>query len=181
MKAMKIAVIVATDLGGGIGFLGRLPWGRIPADLKRFRKLTMGYPLIMGRTTFESLPAPLPGRPHIILTRQTGYKVSLGCYVAHYIGHALAVARSLNLRDRHLDGREPRVFVVGGAEVYGQVIHTHADYLYMTRIDAMYRADTFFPSYNKGAWILLEPPEIAEWEGIKLSFEVYGRLTRASI
>ena len=181
MKAMKIAVIVAMDLERGIGFQGKLPWGRIPSDLKHFRELTMGYPLIMGRTTFASFSAPLSGRPHIILTRQTDYEVPPGCYVARYFGHALSIARSLNLRDRRLDGREPRVFVVGGAEVYGQVIHTHADYLYMTRIDAMYRADTFFPSYNKGAWILLEPPEIAEWEGIKLSFEVYGRLTRASI
>ena len=177
MKAMKIAVIVAMDLERGIGFQGKLPWGRIPSDLKHFRELTMGYPLIMGRTTFESLSAPLSGRQHIILTRQTDYRVSPGCYVAHYVGHALSIARSLNLRDRRLDGREPRVFVVGGAEVYGQVIHTHADYLYMTRIDAMYRADTFFPSYNTGAWVLLEPPETVEWESVKLSFEVYGRFT----
>lgn len=174
---MNVAIVVAMDLRRGIGLRGKLPWGRIAHDLRRFRELTMGYPVIMGRATFESLPAPLSGRTHIVLTRQTQYWAAPRCHIAHSFGDALSIACSVNVHDRRFDKRESLAFVVGGAEVYGHALcSSYVDYMYITRVGAIYEADTFFPSYAESAWVAARPAEIAGWEGIQLSFEVYRRL-----
>ena len=121
--AQDLFLICARAANGTIGQGGKLPW-RIPADLKRFKALTMGKPMIMGRKTFESFPAPLPGRRHIVLTRDAAWRAQ-GAEVVRTIDDALALAG------------EGEVAVVGGAEIYGlfmglagkvELTEVHADY-----------------------------------------------------
>jgi dihydrofolate reductase len=135
-----ISLIVATDEKRGIGKAGKLPW-RLSADLKRFRELTMGHHLIVGRKTFESIGKPLPGRQMIVVTRDPGFNAE-GCYVSGSVQNALALAE---------DRGETEVFVIGGAEIYSQTIDA-ADRLYLTRVHAEVDADTFFPESKHEDW-----------------------------
>jgi dihydrofolate reductase len=130
-----ITLIVARAENGVIGRNGKLPW-HLPADLKRFKALTMGKPMIMGRKTFESLPGLLPGRRHIVLTR--GRWSAQGAEVAHDTGSALALA-----------GDEASV--IGGAEVF-DLFEPHADRWELTEIHAMAEGDTVMP-----------PPDPVQW------------------
>lgn len=138
---MIVSLIVAMDRQRGIGKDNRLPW-RLSADLKRFRELTMGHHLIVGRKTFESIGKPLPGRQMIIVTRQAGFQVE-GCFVVNSVDEALRLARE---RD------ESEVFVIGGAEIYAQTLAL-ADRLYLTLVDAEAEADTFFPTFDENDWL----------------------------
>jgi len=124
----------------GIGVEGRLPW-HLPADLKRFKSLTMGHHLIMGRKTFESIGRPLPGRTTIIVTRDQGFQPE-GCLVAHSLETALEFAR-LDLEDE--------VFVIGGAEIFVQAIES-ADRIYLTQVHTSLPADVYFPEYAAEDW-----------------------------
>lgn len=137
---MIISLIVAMDEKRGIGKAGKLPW-RLSADLKRFRELTMGHHLIVGRKTFESIGKPLPGRQTIVVTRQAGFK-SEGCLVTGSIQRALALARERG---------ETEVFVIGGAEIYAQTLDL-SDRLYLTEVHAEVDADAFFPELNQERW-----------------------------
>lgn len=172
---MKIAIIVAMDHRNSIGNHGQLPWGRIPEDLKRFRELTMGYPLIMGRKTFESLPGVLPGRSHIVVTRKRGYFPDVRVLPVHSVDMAIKIARGLNQTDRGLDDREPKVFVIGGGEIYEQILPL-ADEIYLTRIQGVYQADTVFSWSPLEAWRMAEPPINTTGEGIGLEFSHYVRI-----
>src|ERR1044071_9960120 len=107
----------------GIGKAGGLPW-RLSADLKRFRELTMGHHLIVGRKTFESIGKPLPGRQMIIVTRQAGFHAE-GCFIVNSVDDALRLARERG---------ESEVFVIGGAEIYAQTLAL-AVRLYLTLVD----------------------------------------------
>ena len=137
---MIISLIVAMDEKRGIGKEGKLPW-RLSSDLKRFRELTMGHHLIVGRKTFESIGKPLPGRQMIVATRNPGFNPD-GCYVATSVQNALALAEARG---------ETEVFVIGGAEIYSQTIDV-ADRLYLTRVHAEVDADTFFPELKNEEW-----------------------------
>ena len=137
---MIISLIVAMDKKRGIGKAGRLPW-RLSADLKRFREVTMGHHLVVGRKTFESIGKPLPGRQTIVVTRQAGFK-SEGCLVTGSIHEALAVAQERG---------ETEAFVIGGAEIYAQTLDL-ADRVYLTQVHAEVDADTFFPELNQEGW-----------------------------
>jgi dihydrofolate reductase len=141
---MIISLIVAMDHRRGIGKDNQLPW-RLPADLKRFRELTMGHNLIVGRKTYESIGRPLPGRTMIIVTRNKTYQAE-GCIIVHSLTDALALARAKD---------ETEAFIGGGAELYTQSLNL-ADRLYLTRIDTEVDADTFFPAWNEQDWTLLE-------------------------
>lgn len=121
-------MIYARAANGVIGRDGVIPW-HIPADLKRFRALTMGHAMIMGRKTFESFPNPLPGRRHIVLTRAQDWQAE-GAEVVHSKAEALAVA-----------GEDP-VAIIGGAEVY-RLFESEAVRIEMTQIYAEYEGDTF--------------------------------------
>src|SRR5215471_12200433 len=125
----------------GIGKSGKLPW-RLSSDLKRFRELTMGHHLIVGRKTFESIGKPLQGRQMIVVTHDENFKPG-GCIVSSSIDAALNVARERG---------ESEVFVVGGAEIYGQMLGV-ADRLYLTQVQARVSADTFFPEFSKDGWV----------------------------
>ena len=133
-----VSIIVATDEQGGIGRNGALPW-RLPEDLRRFKALTMGKPVIMGRKTFDSIGRPLPGRHNIVVSRQAGLNVD-GCTVVDSFAAALAAA-----------GEAPEVCVIGGAEVYAPALPL-ADTLHLTRVHATVAADAFFPPLDAADW-----------------------------
>lgn len=122
-----IVLILARATNGVIGRDGRLPW-HLPADLKRFKALTMGRPMIMGRKTFDSFPAPLPGRRHIVLTRDRDWQAA-GAEVAHDVDAALALAG------------EGEVFVIGGAEIL-DLFRDIADRVELTEIILDAEGDT---------------------------------------
>lgn len=137
-------MIAAVAKDGGIGKDNQLLC-HISADLKRFKALTMGHAIIMGRKTFESLPGLLPGRQHIVLTGQPDYeKTHPGITVYHSLDEVCA----------HLDA-EQDYFIIGGASLYTAFMDT-ADSMYVTEIDASFPADTYFPSIRHEDWHVTE-------------------------
>ena len=139
-----------------IGAGNRLPW-HLPADLQRFKRLTMGAPVIMGRKTHESIGKALPGRRNIVVTRRPGASWD-GCEVAGSLDAALAAARNA-----------PEVFVIGGAELYAAAL-PRAYRLYLTLIDADYPGDTLFPEFDPADW-----RETARERGDGFAFVTYER------
>lgn len=137
---MIVSIIAAMDKKRGIGVDNKLPW-RLSADLKRFRELTMGHHIIVGRKTFESIGGPLPGRRMIIVTRDRNFKAE-GCDVVHSVEYAIELARERG---------ESEVFICGGAEIYSQSIGG-ADRMYLTYVDAEVAADAFFPEFDEREW-----------------------------
>jgi dihydrofolate reductase len=138
MDRPQITLIVARAQNGVIGRDGKLPW-HIPADLKRFKALTMGSAMVMGRKTFESLPGLLPGRRHIVLTRERGWQAE-GAELAHDVAEALALA-----------GGE-RVSVIGGAEIF-KLFLPLADRIELTEVLADIPGDTFIDDPRcSGRW-----------------------------
>jgi dihydrofolate reductase len=136
MNTPKISLIVAISKNRAIGKDNKLIW-YIPEDLKRFRQITAGHVVIMGKKTYQSIGKPLPNRTNIIITRDKKYQ-QLGCIIAYSVDEALYKARSLERQE---------IFVIGGGQIFEQTIH-FADKLYLTIIDQeVSDADTFFPSY----------------------------------
>lgn len=133
-----ISLIVAMADNGVIGRDNALPW-RLPNDLKHFRRLTMGHPIVMGRKNYESIGRPLPGRRNIVVTRSAGF-VAPGCTVVHTIDAALAAA-----------GGDPEIFIIGGAELYAQTL-AQARRLYLTEVHATVAGDVRFPPWDRQAW-----------------------------
>ena len=129
---------------GVIGQNGRLPW-RLPTDLKFFMSNTLGKPVIMGRRTFETLKAPLPGRTNIVLTREAGYQRE-GILVAENFAQALRLAKA----QCQADGGD-EIMIAGGAEIYRLALAV-ATRLYVTRVDAMPDGDTVFPEVDWSRW-----------------------------
>ncbi|MCI0485368.1 MAG: dihydrofolate reductase [Blastocatellia bacterium] len=138
---MIVSLIVAMDCMRGIGKGNRLPW-RLSSDLKRFRALTMGHHIIVGRKTFESIGRPLPGRQMIVVTRNRDFKPE-GCMIAHSLEDAITLARERG---------ESEVFISGGARIYARSLKL-ADRLYLTLVHAEVGADTFFPEWDEREWI----------------------------
>lgn len=130
------ALIAAVARNGTIGRDNALPW-RLPEDLRRFKSLTMGHAMIMGRRTWESLGRPLPGRRHVVVTRDRGYRAE-GVEVVHSLPEALAAAGD-------------DAYVIGGADLYAQALPL-VDRLELTEIDADVPGDAFFPAFERGAW-----------------------------
>jgi dihydrofolate reductase len=136
-----ISLIWAMDENRAIGKDNKLPW-HLPEDLKFFKRMTMGHPIVMGRKTHESIGRPLPGRENIIITRDHHYK-SDGCTVFNTINELLDYA----------DQSQEEIFVIGGAEVFKEVI-PHADRIYLTLIHHQFEGDTFFPVFLMDDWKL---------------------------
>ena len=134
-----IALIVAYGRNRAIGLNGKMPWN-IPGELKRFRSLTTGNAIIMGRRTFESIGKALPGRTNIVISSRPDYFAE-GCMNARSLEEALDMARST--------GKE--IFITGGAVVYGQAIDL-CEKLYITEIDESFDADTFFPEFDESLY-----------------------------
>lgn len=136
----EILIVVARARNGTIGKDGTLPW-HIPADLKRFKALTMGSAMVMGRKTFESLPRLLPGRRHIVLTRDRDWRAE-GAEVAHNVEEALTLA-----------GEDMRLSVIGGADVFALFLPL-ATRIELTEVIADYRGDTAMPDpRSAGSWL----------------------------
>jgi len=140
MPKPVLTLIAAVARNGVIGIDNRLPW-HLPADLKHFKTLTVDHTVIMGRKTWESLPAkfrPLPGRRNIVVTRDAGYRAE-GAAVALSLPAAIAAAES------------GEAFVIGGAELYAAALPL-ADRLQLTEIDAAFEGDTHFPAIDPRHW-----------------------------
>lgn len=155
---MIISAIAAIDRAGLIGDGIKMPW-RLPRDLRRFRKLTLGKPVVMGRTTLESLPAPLDDRLNIVLTRNRGFHAE-GCRVAGSIEDALKIAEEYAGRT---GGNE--VMIIGGGAVFAETVSLW-DHLLLTVVGGDFQGDTYFPLERlKGSrWHLVEraycPPDL---------------------
>lgn len=141
MTRPKIIIIAAVAKNGVIGKDNKLPW-HLPEDLKHFKALTMGHPMIMGRKTWESLPGRLPGRPHIVVTRDTNYQ-AVGATVAHSLDHAIQCAQSQPGGDT--------VFIIGGADIFQQALD-RAQCIELTEIEADLEGDVWFPDFPRQAW-----------------------------
>ena len=162
----EISLIVAAADNDVIGADGGLPW-RLSDDLRRFKAVTMGKPIIMGRKTWESIGRPLPGRHNIVLTRQGDFNAA-GCTVAASVGEALAVA-----------GDAAEIMVIGGGEVYALFL-PRASRIYLTRVHAAVEGDAQFPALDDSEWRLVEEASHAadganEWP---FTFQVFERRER---
>ncbi|WP_439534631.1 dihydrofolate reductase [Polymorphobacter sp.] len=140
---LEVVLVVARADNGVIGRDGTLPW-RLSADLKRFKALTVGKPVLMGRKTFESIGRPLPGRHNIVLTRQPGWQAD-GVSVAPNLAEAIAAA-----------GMDPRaraaaLMVIGGADIYAQALPL-ADRVELTEVHVDADGDTVLPAFNAAVW-----------------------------
>jgi dihydrofolate reductase len=137
---MEITIIVAMTPQGLIGIDNKIPW-HLPADLQRFKKITMGHPIIMGRKTFESLPGLLPGRQHFVLTRNPNY-IAEGCTV---------ITNWVQL-EILIDGK---AFIIGGVDIYNYALPI-AKHLYATIVHAELEGDAYFPEWSKEEWQEME-------------------------
>lgn len=161
---MDISIIVAADENGVIGRDNRLPW-RLPADLRHFRELTLGKPVLMGRRTYESIGKPLAGRHNIVLTRQAEVAID-GCTVVHSLDEAVDAAG---------DARE--LMIIGGAEIYRESLGL-VNRIYLTRVHTVVEAgDTWFPDIDYDEWIetAIEEHAADERNEFPFSFEVLER------
>jgi len=136
-----ITMIAAAAENNALGKENDLVW-HLPDDFKRFKQLTSGHHIIMGRKTFESFPKPLPNRTHIVITRQKDYKPE-GCVVVHSIKEALSLAKE-----------DPQPFIIGGGEIYTLAL-PFADRIELTRVHGTFEADAFFPEFDPSLWKLV--------------------------
>jgi dihydrofolate reductase len=142
---MKIALIVALARNHVIGKDNAMPW-HLPEDLRYFKRVTLGKPVIMGRNTYESIGKPLVQRPNIIISRNTGYKVD-GATVVHSLEAALALGTEL-LRNA---GPDSELMIIGGAQIYAQALPL-AQRLYLTEVHAEPEGDAHFPPFDRKQW-----------------------------
>ena len=145
---MVISMIAAMGQNRVIGCKGGLPW-HIPGELNLFKQKTMGKPIVMGRKTWESLGGILPGRPHIVITRDRSYQAE-GVHVANDIDYALSLASQLAS-----SVKETEVMIIGGAEIYSLTMEK-ADRLYLTEVALRPEGDAYFPNFDISLW-----PEIS--------------------
>jgi dihydrofolate reductase len=161
---MKKIIIVATDENNVIGKDNQLIW-HLPADLKHFKNLTMGFPIIMGRKTFESIGKPLPGRTSVIITRNKDYQQE-----------GAMVVNSLEEAFKQLDLNTEKCYIIGGGEIYNQAIEM-ADELEITKVHHQFEGDTFFPAIDENIWTIksLEKHEKDEKNQYDFSFINYQK------
>lgn len=153
---MKVSMIAAIGEDRGIGLGNKLLW-HLPDDLKRFRDITRGHAVIMGRKTYESIGRPLPDRKNIIVTRNKGFTAP-GCEVVSSIEEGIKAA-----------GNDSEVFVIGGAEIYSLGMQ-YCDKLYLTLVDAKLPADVFFPVFDPAAWEVISEEKHSKDERHQYSF-----------
>jgi dihydrofolate reductase len=171
---VTVSIIAAVAANGVIGEGGAMPW-RLSTDLRRFKALTLGKPVVMGRRTFESIGKPLPGRANIVVSRRDGYRPE-GVSVAASLDAALAEARAA-ARRAGLD----EVFVIGGGEIYAAAM-PHADRLHITHVAARPAGDTLFPAIDPGVWtrVSVEDVPAGERDTAPTAYVVYIRRDRAA-
>lgn len=146
---MRLSLIVAMNAGRVIGRRGELPW-RLSADLRRFRRLTMGHHLIMGRATYESIGRPLPGRTSLVLSRNEAYEANHSAvHVVRSLDEACEVAERAG---------DSEAFVIGGGEIYRLALPS-VDRMYITHVEADVAGDAFFPQWNPTDWEVVSEEE----------------------
>lgn len=157
-----VSVIVAVAENGVIGDKNTLLW-HISEDLRNFKRVTSGHPVIMGRKTFDSLGRPLPNRRNVVITRQN-LDIE-GCDVVHSLEEALS-----------LFSPEEELFVIGGAQIYAEALPL-ADKFYLTRVHHPYEGDTSFPAWDESEWVLAESEHFERGEKYEYPFtiEIYNR------
>lgn len=164
---MLISIVVAMTPERLIGAAGRLPW-HLPEDLKRFRKLTLGHAMVMGRKTFSSLGRPLPGRRNLVVSRNANPPAVAGGGVEWFtsLDDAVAAARA---------GGETECFIAGGTEIYAAALKC-ADRMYITFVqgDSPYQGDTYFPAWDPAQWQTAQAERVGA-----LEFVVYERVKGA--
>jgi len=160
---MSVSIIVAKSENNCIGVDGKLPW-HLPADLKHFKEITTGSPVVMGRKTFESIVSllgkPLPNRRNIVVTRNSSYRPD-GAEVMHSLSDAVKL--------------ESNVFVIGGAQIYEQALPL-ADSLYITNVHTRVDGDAFFPDINENEWQIVnsethQHDDVNEYDYTFLTYE----------
>ncbi len=169
---MFISIVVAAAKNNAIGFQGKLPW-HLPADMKYFKNITWGMPVVMGRKTFESLGKPLSGRKNIVISRHEGEKKKKihwspeGVVVVGSFEDALFVAKETDAKE---------VMVIGGGEIY-RLAFEKTKRIYLTRVKSEPEGDTFFPILDPSTWHLLneEDHEADEKNLFAYSFQVWER------
>jgi dihydrofolate reductase len=162
---MQLSLIVAMTRGGVIGRCGGLPW-RLSSDLKRFKSLTMGHAIIMGRKTFESLPRELPGRKLIFVSRAKALPAPAEVLVASSLGEALRLA-----------GNDDKPYVIGGGEIFEQLLPA-AHRLYVTWVEAEIEGDVRFPAVDWRRWreVSAERHSADEKNEYDTTFCIYDRV-----
>ena len=166
---MKINLIAAVGRNNEMGLDNKLLW-HIPEDLKRFKKITEGKPVIMGRKTYESIGKPLPNRDNIVLTTKNGSKLPKGCIIANKTSAALIQAQLT---------KADEVFVIGGAGVYESFMDK-ADKIYLTIVHSEFKADTFFPELNMRDWEIASEEDVFTKEYILTNY-VYKRKEKKDV
>lgn len=161
----RISLIVAMSRNRVIGRDNRLPW-HLPDDLRRFKQITLGHHIVMGRKTWESINRLLPGRTTVIVSRDPKFAVE-GAVVVGSIEHAVQLARD-----------DSEVFIIGGAEIFRLAL-TIAERLYLTTIDADVEGDTLMPPIDFGAWrrIEAESHPVSDTNPLPWTFAIYERVT----
>jgi dihydrofolate reductase len=157
----KLSIIVAIAKNRVIGINNTLPW-HLPEDLKRFRALTMGHHIIMGRKTYDSLGRLLPGRTTVIVTRNTDYKVA-GALIAHSLQDAIALCKA-----------DDEVFLIGGAELYQEGLKL-SNKLYITEIVLDVEGDAYFPEYSSNEWQESAREAHVSEQGLAFNYVTYVR------
>lgn len=155
---MTISLVVAASTNNVIGSDGGLPW-HLPDDLRHFKRLTTGNPIVMGRRTFESIGRPLPDRRNIVMTRDPDY-VAPGCDVVSSVREALDLLEDTD-----------EVMIIGGGQVYRDFL-PHADRIYLTRVQADVEGDTYFPDIDEAGWRLVSSEPHAADEKHAYAFDV---------
>ena len=163
MSQPRVYLVAAVAANGIIGANGKLPW-HIPEELKHFKKLTLGHPVIMGRRTWQSLTGPLPQRENIVVTRQAGYEAP-GAAVANSLDAALAMCIG-----------EPVAFVIGGTQLFEEALPIAAG-MVLTEIQRDYQGDTRFPDWDRAQWKETQRESHTAASGVRFDLVLYERIT----
>jgi dihydrofolate reductase len=158
----RFYLVAAVAKNGVIGAQGKLPW-HLPEDLKHFKSLTLGHPILMGRRTWESLGKPLPGRENIVISRTPGFEAP-GASVAATFEAAVALCTG-----------EPLAFVIGGAQIYAAALPL-ADGLILTENERDFVGDTRFPAWDRKTWRETQRETHTTLEGLRFDFGLYERV-----
>ena len=167
---MQLSIIVAVSENRVIGRNNELPW-RLSNDLKRFKKITMGHHIIMGRKTYESINRLLPGRTTVIISRQSNYEVP-GAIVAGSLQHAIELAT----QSTHPENETEELFITGGSQIFCEALPL-ADKIYLTLVHAEIEGDVYFPEFDQRLWQVdsTERFEKDDKNEFDTSFIVYSR------
>ncbi|ODT68730.1 MAG: diacylglycerol kinase [Pelagibacterium sp. SCN 63-23] len=170
----RISLIAAVARNNVIGSNQTIPW-HIPSDFAWFKQTTMGKPMIMGRKQFETFARPLPGRPHIVVTRQHDYAPE-GVIVRRSLPEAMAAARRM-AEASELD----EIMVIGGGDIYAQALPL-ADRLYVSHVDLAPEGDVHFPAIDPQVWEIVAEPDVprSEKDGASYSIAIYERVHAAA-